>query len=461
MPNTLVPGQVRVGHLFLEGRHVEGPVCAAALTFDDHRGAQLLVPYLRTADRHAQPQAWFEQSTPPEALAFADNEGWVILLGVRWGGQSGSGFVTGRLTAQTAIFGEPRTLRSTYRVRTMRSSIDGLDGFTHFRPVKYAFPARGEPAVITLDDSESVSWRSQGYTYEFRAGAVWSGAEGRRFEAESLPFLATTCHKGRTPQEHLRAQWAVRDLLLLAHGEKLAWRTHHVADEEFPLWTMDGKAHGPEPAETHFAGTVREHAQAQPSSIDLAFPALNLRALGSRGLKRWTDMYADDMFRRAVQPVAEVINGAARFLEPQLMMLASALDYFGYYRFGDSCRRELQESIRRCLDGADLDFPQIGSREGIARAIGRLNNDLKHPDRERRPEGDELACIVNLAKIIARAQPFDLVGAAPSAKKAFLESRDVRWATELFERCGLRVADDGSITRRAETDADESASMRE
>ncbi len=218
MPNTPVAGQVRVGHLFLEGRHVGGPVCAAALTFDDHRGAQLLVPYLRTADRQTEPQRWFEHSTPPEALAFADNEGVVILLGVQWRGQSGNGFRTGRLTAQTAIFGEPRTLRSTYRVRTMRSRVDGLDGFTHFRPVKYAFPGRGEPAVITLDESESVAWRSQGYTYELRASAAWSGTEGRQFEAESLPSLATTCHKGRTPQEHLRAQWAVRDLLLLSLG---------------------------------------------------------------------------------------------------------------------------------------------------------------------------------------------------------------------------------------------------
>lgn len=449
MPNTLGPGRVRVGHLFLQHGDPRRPVAAAALTFDERRGARLLVPYVGGAD-DAQPRGWFERSSPPGVVVFADDEGVVVLVDVRSQGYSGHQFATGRLVAQTAIFGEPRTIKPQYRVRALRSSIDGLDGFTRFHPVKYEFPRRGEPAVVTLDESETVTWRSKGYTYELRAGAVWSGTEGRQFEAQSVPVLVTSCSKGATPQEHLRAQWAIRDLLLLAHGEKLSWRSHHVVDEQFPLWTMDGATHGPEPAETHFAGTVGQHTEPLPSSIDLAFPALNLRAVGGRGLKRWTDLYAEDLFRRAVQPVAEVINGAANFLEPQLMMLASALDYFGYYRFGVGRGRHLYESILKCLDAADLDWPEIGSREGIARAIGRINNDLKHPDRERRPEGDELACIVNLAKVIARAQPFDLLDTEPSAKEEFRTSRDVRWATDMFAQCGLRVRDDGSITRGEE-----------
>lgn len=52
---------------------------------------------------------------------------------------------------------------------------------------------------------------------------------------------------------------------------------------------------------------------------------MSLEVLGAHGVKKWTDLYADDRFRRAVQPIAEVLNGAATFLEPQLMMLASAL----------------------------------------------------------------------------------------------------------------------------------------
>lgn len=449
MPNSLVPGQVRVGQLLTSSADDGRPMLSAALTFDDRRGARLLVPYVKGVPQFDEAQEWFRTTSPPTSVIFADDEGVVTLVGVRWRGDSGGTMATGRLTADNAIFGQPRTLKSEYRVRTLRSTIDGLDGFTHFHPVKYEFPRRGEPAVITFDESETVTWRSAGFTYALKASSVWSGTEGRQFEARSVPVLTTSRSRGATPREHLRAQWAIRDLLLLAHGQKLSWRSHQVVDEQFPLFTLDGVAHGPEPAETHFAGTVGQHALPEPTSIDLAFPALNLRSLGSRGLKRWTDMYADELFRRAVQPLAEVINGAATFLEPQLMMVASALDYFGYYRFGGGRGRPMHESIRKCLDDLDLDWPDIGSREGIARAIGRMNNDLKHPDRERRPESDELTCVVTLATVIARAQPFDLIGADPSARREFLASRDARWSTEVFELCGLRIRDDGSLVRKA------------
>ncbi len=447
MPNTLTPGQVRVGQLFMSSADGGRPMLSAALTFDDRRGARLLVPYVAGNQQFDEARRWFRTMEPPPSMLFVDNEGVVTLLGVRWQGHSGANFVTGRLTADNAIFGQPRTLKAEYRVRSLQSTIDGLDGFTHFNPVKYEFPRRGEPAVISLDEGESVSWRSAGFTYTLRASVVWSGTEGRQFEAQSLPAISTSRSRRATLQEHLHAQRAVRDLLLLAHGQKLSWRSHRVVDEQFPLFTLDGVAHEPEPAETLFAGTVGEHALPVPPSINLAFPALNLRSVGRRGLKRWTDAYSLELFRRAVQPVAEVLNGAASFLEPQLMMLASALDYFGYYRFGDGRRRPMYESIQKCLDDPVLDWPRIGSPEGIARAIASINNDLKHPDRERKPESDELACVVTLAKVIARAQPFDLIGVGPHARRQFLESRDVRWAAEMFERCGISICDDGSLKR--------------
>lgn len=132
--------------------------------------------------------------------------------------------VTGRLVTDTAIFGQPRRLKPEYRARTLRSRVDGLEGFTTFHPVRYEFVRRGEPIVITLDESETVTWRSGGFTYALRANAVWSGTRGRQFEARSFPTLTTSRHRGATPQEHLRAQWAVRDLLLLAQDRPLAWR---------------------------------------------------------------------------------------------------------------------------------------------------------------------------------------------------------------------------------------------
>ncbi|NTW42196.1 MAG: hypothetical protein HGA44_20345 [Cellulomonadaceae bacterium] len=400
-------------------------------------------------EQFATAARWFGAMTPPRALLFIDELGTVTLTGLRWRGDAGARCGTGRLGASVAVFGQPRLLKGEYRIREMRSSIDGLDGFAGFRPVNYEFPGRGEPAVIALDDSAKVKWRSNGFTYTLGAEASWSGRSGTSFAATAVPYISTHRARGATPAEHLRAQWAIRDLLLFAHGRKLAWRSHRVIDDQFPLFTLDGATHGPDPAETHFSGTVSEHALPEPSSVSLAFPALQLAALGSTGLKRWTDLYADERFRRAAQPVAEVINGAATFIEPQLMMLAAALDYFGYYRYADRKSRPMQASILKCLDSADLDWPTIGTRAGIARAISNVNNDLKHPDRERRPDSDALRGVTALARVIARAQVFDLLGVDTDARTAFLRSIDGRWPTDTLNSSGLTITDGGKFVRNA------------
>lgn len=440
-----VTGQVRVGQIVDANVDDDRPLQSASLTFDERLGVQVLVPYVRGSAQFATADRWFNTTAPPRSLLFFDDLGVVTLTGVRWRGHSGGSLGTGRLGADVAVFGQPRELRDEYRIRTLRSGIDGLEGFADFRPVQYEFPRRGDPVVVTFDHSETVTWESNGFAYTVTADATWTGSEGTWFEARSAPFISTTHPEGATPQEHLRAHWAVRDLLLFAHGRKLAWRSHRIVDEEFPLWTMDGAAHGPDPVPTQFSGTVAEHVLPEPSSTSLAFPPLKLAALGASGLNRWTDLYSDDKFRRAVQPVAEVINGAATFLEPQLMMLAAALDYFGYYRFGDQVQRNMHLSIMKCLDDAELDWPTIGSHAGIASAITNLNNDLKHPDRERRPERGALASVAALARVMARAQIFDLLGVDPSLRKAFLASTDGRIPAETFKAYGLAIADDGTI----------------
>lgn len=444
MPNTLSSGGVRVGQLYVAASD-DKITQSAALIFDERHGATLLVPYVRGEAQFRSTEKWFRSSSTPPCVVFADEKGVVTLVGVRWHAQSGSTMATGQLVAAVAIFGQPTQLKDEYRVTKLRSSIDGLNGFCDFRPVRYEFPAPGVPVTLTFDETELRSWRSAGFTYTLEPQITWSGTEGRQFEAQSTATLVTSRERGASPGDHLRAQWAIRDLLLLTHGQRLAWRSHHVADDQFPLLTLDGKAHGPESAETHFSATVREHSWPEPSSSRLAFPALNLRSIGTSGLKKWTDLYSDELFRRAVEPAAEVINGAASFLEPQLMMLASSLDYFGYFRFRDGRRRLMHESILKCLDDPNLDWPEIGSRAGIASAITRMNNDLKHPDRERRPSSEELACMVTLATVIARAQPLDLLRANAETMRSFLSSRETHWATGIFKQCGIRIADDGSL----------------
>lgn len=385
--------------------------------------------------------------SPPAALFFADEQGMVTLTGVRWRGRSGGSRVTGRISSDVAIFSQPRRLKDEYRVKEFHSTIDGLERFAAFRPLKTNIdePRRGNEVVVTIAAEEHVSWRSGGFTYTIQSSAPWR-TDGRNFKVDSVPYLQTSTSRGATPQEHLIAQWPIRALLLLAFGRKLAWRSHRIKDQQFPVWMASGDAHDPIPVETRMSRTSRDFSMPLPEDHDLALSALHLPMLEARGMRRWTELYRDEVFRRGIEPAVEVINGATRFLEPQLMMLAISLDMLGYYRdAGRASNVPLATHVKRCLDDADLDWPQIGSRTGIAKAIAKLNNDLKHPDRMSPPDPAELSCITGLALIIVRAQVFDLLRLPVAARDQFLRSRDAYHAVDAFKRNGLQIDNQGNV----------------
>lgn len=454
MTNGLASGDVRVGHIS-DGID-EGPVQSGTLTFDEEHGAQLLVAYLRDKPGEEAPQfertsTWFrftDDSKPPKTLLFFDSRGIVTLVDNRFGGASLGSYPLGRLRPQVVIFERPRTFKEEYRVRDFKSTIDGLEEFAGFRPINFETVRSedGYRTTIAIEPTERIEWEAGGFHYTIRANVAWRGQDGRSFElVDSQPHVATTSEAGATPHDHLAAQWAVRALLVLIYGTKLAWRSHQLRDEEFPTWMLSGDVHPPNFVDVHLAGTVKQHRWPEPELASLQFPSIGLIDLGSEGMRKWVELYADEVFERAVQPAVEVINGATSFLEPQLMMLAISLDRFGHFRRGDRRRRAMWENIEKCLIDAQLDWPEIGSQRGIAMAISNINNDLKHPDRERYPETKELAGAVYLSKIIVRAQLFDLLGLPDTLRHSFLRSNDARTAVDVFMRHGLRVDDDGNF----------------
>jgi hypothetical protein len=446
MSNTLEPGENRVGQI-VDDSEDDLPFQSAALLHDEASAALLKIPYLRSEPQFSRTEAWFDAYAPPSSLIYLDDKGYVALSGVRWSGHTGGGRMTGRLKADTAIFSKPRRLKEQYKVREMRSTIDGLGEFAMFEPVRTNWneigPAGG--LVVTLDTSEEVTWRSAGFTYSVRSNAPWSGTDGQQFQVESVPYLATSKSARATADEHLTAQWSLRALLAMVVGERVAWRGHRVKDESFPTWMLGGDARAAQPVETRLSRTTRD-AQSAPVPHDrLALPWLRLRDLGSRGMKRWTDLYDDDLFRRGIEPIAEVLSGASRFLEPQLMMTAIALDYMDFSRDVTRRRLSLAQRIEGCLAAADLDWPQIGTRSGIAKAIAKLNNDLKHPDRLNRPSTVELHCLTDLAIVIARAQLLDFLRLSSEHRRRFLQSRPVYQAVDAFRLNSVMVSATGDL----------------
>lgn len=461
MTNELALGDIRVGHI--DDGLGEGPVQSGTLTFEEEQGAQLLVAYLRDAPDAAAPQfartsTWFRftgDSKPPKALLFFDSRGIVTLLDNRVGGASLGAYPLGRLRPQVIIFERPRAIKEEYRVRDFKSTIDGLEEFAGFRPIDFDSVSTGDgyKTTIVIEPTERVEWEAGGFHYMIRANIAWAGRDGRRFEVvDSQPYVQTTSETGATPHEHLGAQWSVRALLTFLYGTKLAWRSHQLRDEEFPMWMLSGATRDPVFVDVYLAGTSKQHRWPEPASLQPS--PVGLTDLGSEGMRKWVELYADEIFERAMQPAVEVLNDATTFLEPQLMMLAISLDRLGQFRHGDERRRGMWVNIEKCLVDAQLDWPQIGSRRGIAKAISNINNDLKHPGRPRYPGTDELAGAVYLSKIIIRAQMFDLLGLQDELKQSFLQSNDAQNAVAVFTRQGLRVDDEGKVIASGSVEQD-------
>lgn len=457
MLNKLVPGDVRVGRLF-DGVDDNVPDQAAALHFHDRWGTEVAVPYYFDGDTGRNPQYaktrdWFKVNggNLPKTLIFEDDKGYVTLTGVHSAGFSGAVNVVGRCRAQAAIFEKPIAYQEEYSAREFLSCIDGLSEFALFVPVEYS-QQRGKSGsyttTVTIEARDSVEWAANGYEYAIQSNVSWSATQGRRFVVEdSSPFIRTVSESGSTLSDHLAAHRPVRALLSLVYGQKLAWRSHKLLDEVFPLWTLDGKGHGPHPVDVLMSATAEQHRAPSPDQGAFAFPAFRLRDAGPEGMKKWVELYSDEVFRQAVQPAVEVINGASRFLEPQLMMLAISLDRFGYFRFGDGRRRSMPEHILECLEAANVDWPHIGSRSGLAQAISNVNNDLKHPDRESYPDVDIMAGVKEIAEIVVRSQVFDLIGLEGELRSDFMAGSDAQNAAGILERAGVSITGDGEFVR--------------
>jgi hypothetical protein len=446
MKNTLGHDQVRTGQLF--DWDPESSFHPCSIERKAGKSAVISIPFVRGAEQFAMVEKWFDDRDPPESLLFADNSGIAAFTGLRWAGYRGEPFKLGQLSAGVVVFGRPRSIRDEYRFVSLMSNIDGLAEFAHFQPIKSDYRTPGSALTVTVDPVEVVTWRHGGYTHRIQANAPWRmNAEGD-FTATSEAFVETSKSHRASADDHITAQWPLRALLVLAHGEQLHWRGHRVRDKNFPTWMMDGSSQEPQSIELQHRRTVRDLDEQPVDRGTLKTPMFHLTDLGSRGLRRWYALYEDPAFRRAIEPTVEVINGASRFLEPRIMMTTLGLDAMGY--FLDPTRANhtpLFKQILRCISATKHDWSAIGSDTGIAKAIANVNNDLKHPDRLSRPDSLTLQLIDRLATVIMRLQVFELLK-LPERQRAYAaRSNSVYRAIEGFALNRVAIDDSGLIMR--------------
>lgn len=441
MNNNLAPGQVRVG-LLIDG--VDGTLYqACTLTCEAGDGPLLAVPFFRGDPQFDVPGSWFHDvAKPPASLLFADADGPVTLTGLRWRGCRGDPVSVGRLDARIAILAQPRQLENEYRVKSVVSDIDGLHEFAGFESVSTDYEAvEGRLRVhVVVEAKDEVRVEHGDFTVAIRATAPWFATEGVQFTARANAVIETTSAQSATIDDHIVAQWPVRALLILAHGTSLQWRGHKLCDDQFPVFMISGEAREPEYVTFLYRRTLEDNHAPEPNRMDLFMPMFRLKDLGADGLDRWLRLYSDPVFRRAVEPAVEVLNGATRFLEPRLTMTIFALEAMGHFLDKERRPREpLHRQIGRCLDAAGLDLSALGSPSQIAAALTNINNDVKHADRPIRPDGVEMGLAAKLSMVILRMQCFELLGLDASLRERFIRLNTVRHAIEGFELNGVSI----------------------
>ncbi|GAA2131599.1 hypothetical protein [Glycomyces algeriensis] len=446
MANTLEPSEVRTGHLIDPKSGIPFQTCT--LRHEPGQGVLLSIPYLNGDPQFAKIENWFSNQDPPKSLIYRDDKGSVTLSGVRWRGHGHFGYTLGRLGADVAIFEYPRQLKNEYKLARVQSRIDGLNEFSRFQSINHvgSFEDGVYKSVVTVKAVEKMVVRHGGFTYIFRAvvpGENRHSVSGSRFSAKSDTVIETNKSRGATMDEHIVAQWPIRALLILAHGSEQYWREHKILDDQFPVWMISGEIKGPMYVPVRFRRTIRDTEQPERLDGDNSFPAFQLQDLGTRGLLRWLKLYDDENFRRAIEPVVEVINGASNFLEPQVLMTVMGLEAMGYFR--NPKKASLEAHVKRCVEATRVNWSDIGRKSGIAQAIARVNNDLKHPDRQARPNGLELNLIASLSKTIMRLQMIELLGLPKSQYERISNSMGVIHTKELFRLNGVRITSGGNF----------------
>lgn len=441
MANDLEADDVRTGMLFGGFQGADYHVCT--LRPDSSDMPVVTVPFLHGRPEFEAFNQWRSGEELPLSTLFFDHRGTVSLTGLHWRGTTGMGPGEFRFDADNVIFGRPREMRNEYIVEEFTSYIDGLDQATHFNSIETNLDDRdeGDPITATIGRLEDISWTVGNTTYRIGVGTPWNFTSGQSFSVKSRVFLQTTIVGGASISTHLQAHWPMRALLVLLYGSPLAWREHRLADDQFPIWGLnDHTFPGRESVRVFTRRTIRDLALPEPKSSALGLPLLYLEQLGADKLKKWIELYSDETIARGIQPSVEVINGMSKFLEPQIMMAVIALDSFGY-----ATRREfrtaLWEHILICIESAGIDLSPIGSNELVANALAGINNDLKHPDRNKRPDFLQLSLAVDLALALVRMHVLTLLEVSEELTDSARQHMDIDGVVRLFQKNGVVARD--------------------
>jgi hypothetical protein len=239
-------------------------------------------------------------------------------------------------------------------------------------------------------------------------------------------------------------------------GQSVFIRQHQITGDAFPRTLGSGKV---DYAFHHFLSshTMLDHRQPRPEN--LASPLVPVSMLGREGLELWAANEAGWM--RVVGPVVSLIQRQQPFVEDVILTTSMALEARGhmleplgsepeYGRPGLPRNPSFTTYIRRCLTTLPVEWTNIAaSPEGLATAMSKVYNGVKHPDRQA-PDSLNAALLGQVQIWIARLCISSMLDSTGDIVKLGAQHSGLRQAMDAFEWNDRFINERGEFVRWAD-----------
>lgn len=460
---SLTPGQSYVG-LLVDGV-TDTPYTAATLRMEA-RGPVVDVPYIRgdTTGQFTHVDEWFQTQTPPQNLILRTPDGVIGLYGIRWRGHSvRSGISLGQLAPAETVLGRYEgSLDEPFKVTEARSAVDGLRQWTQLYGItsdREIGDDGSEELVVRVTTGVESTWQQGEATMSLMSDWRTAAPEidpHSGLNISTHPVLVSKYPNPRTLNEHLTEQRKVVHLLTLITGSPIHFRQHRVGDEQIVVRSVGATVLGHPKVEAISSHTVQDYAQPNPKKSALDKMLTRFSDVGEEGMVRWNEQY--EPWKKFVLPAVGNLGRSGSFMEDTIVSMSMSLEAAGKI-IGERPGEDetyghrgpiTATQVYRCLDVIGVSWGEIGSNAGIARAIARIYNSIKHFNGGDYPDAAVSHLVSGIAKMIVRLMTLHLLDESGSLLAQYrevgamreLESRAKHYRLA-FDSRGNTVATEG------------------
>lgn len=468
---TLAAGDSHTG-LLIDGKD-ETPWIGAALRLDQDHGVLVEIPFLHRRDeaQFAEVDSWFSQQSPPNNLILAVPGGEILLCDLKWRATSiRSGVSLGTIAPGETLLGKRDVPVETPLTMTeVRSRVDGLRPWTRFNSVDTApiTDERGriQKLVIEVQAGQGVEWQQGDATMKFVSEWATEYPDGDARAGISVldtPILLSSFPTSRPFIDHLQEQRKVVNLLTLVAGTGIFFRGHRVGDPHIGSFAAGGGRLLVHRAELISAQTYRDYAQPTPLKSKLDNLLVRLSDVGPEGMARWGAEW--ERWKRFILPAAGVLERRGAFAEDIITSLSMSFEAAGKIigqRDGERGtyargRPTTATYVYRCLSVVGVSWGKVApDQTGLAKAIARTYNSIKHYDGSDFPDSSVSLVISYISKHIARLLALHIVDESGDLLASFREVGAMWRIDRYVEVYGISFDERGILVDRTPAPADE------